>query len=50
MTAVSMYRKCMKCSSTTTDLHESKCECGGYMCMMNQIYLPKVQREQTKVR
>lgn len=44
MKAVPTHRKCFKCGNTTTDISETKCKCGSYLYLMNQIYLPKVNK------
>lgn len=48
MKALTTHRKCFKCSNTTNDLTETKCKCGSYMYLINQVYLPKVDKEAAK--
>lgn len=45
MTAMASHRKCLKCGSSTNDLHKTKCKCGGYLYLVSQIYTPKVKQK-----
>lgn len=46
MTMTATYRKCLKCGSSTNDLHKTKCNCGGYLYLISTIYTPKVRQKE----
>lgn len=48
MTAIGIYRKCYKCGSATNKLDATKCECGGFLYLISQVYMPKTAKEQQK--
>lgn len=45
MTAIPIYRKYYKCGYTTITMSEEKCKCGGYLYLISQYYIPKVNEE-----
>lgn len=48
MTAIGTYRKCYKCGCITNNVEAIKCECGGFLYLISQIYMPKAAKEQQK--
>lgn len=52
MTLVNTHRRCAVCKTSTTDMNQDKCECGGYMHLVGFIYQPKVVKasETTKAQ
>lgn len=48
MTAIGTYRKCYKCGYITNNVEATKCECGGFLYLISQIYMPKAAKEQQK--
>jgi len=48
MTAIGTHRKCYKCGCTTNNLEATRCECGGFLYLISQLYMPKVAKEQQK--
>lgn len=48
MTAIGTYRKCYKCDCITNNVEAIKCECGGFLYLISQIYMPKTAKEQQK--
>lgn len=48
MTAIGTYRKCYKCGSITNNVEATKCECGGFLYLISQIYMQKAAKEQQK--
>lgn len=47
MTLVNTHRKCAVCKTSTTDLNQDKCKCGGYMHLQGFIYQPKAINRKT---
>ena len=48
MRAISEYRKCFRCGSTTQDIQKDTCKCGGYMYMMSTYYTPKIRAKKAR--
>ncbi len=48
MTAIGTYRKCYKCGCITNNVEATKRECGGFLYLISQIYMPKAAKEQQK--
>ena len=48
MTAIGTYRKCYKCGYITNNTEAIKCECGGFLYLISQIYMPKVEKRAEK--
>lgn len=44
MTAIGTYRKCYKCGCITNNVEAIKCECGGFLYLISQIYMPKTAK------
>ena len=45
---IGTYRKCYKCGCITNNVEAIKCECGGFLYLISQIYMPKTAKEQQK--
>lgn len=39
------HRKCYRCGHIETDINKTKCECGGFLYLISQIYVPKVEKK-----
>ena len=47
--AIFNYRKCFTCGSTTKDMKQERCKCGGYMSIMGGVYVPRTIRSKNKL-
>lgn len=48
MTAIGTYRKCYKCGCITNNVEAIKCECGGFLYLISQIYICQRQQKSSK--